>query len=83
MLDKKVDEIIMENGKFAGVRSGDEVCKSCVCDSPRLFASSGVWFSRCALNEGVRRQAVHRIRVVQRPVSILIHPYFHRSDTYV
>lgn len=25
MLDKKVDEIVMENGKFVGVRSGDEV----------------------------------------------------------
>ena len=25
MLDKKVDEVIMENGKFSGVRSGDEV----------------------------------------------------------
>ncbi|KAI9298850.1 rab GDP-dissociation inhibitor [Neoconidiobolus thromboides FSU 785] len=28
MLDKKVDEIVIENGKFAGVRSGDEVARA-------------------------------------------------------
>jgi len=34
MLDKPVDEIVMENGKVVGVRSGDEVakCKQVICD---------------------------------------------------
>jgi Rab GDP dissociation inhibitor len=34
MLDKPVDEIIMENGKAVGVRSGEEVarCKQVYCD---------------------------------------------------
>ncbi|KAG0255220.1 Rab GDP dissociation inhibitor alpha [Actinomortierella ambigua] len=34
MLDKKVDEIIYEDGKVVGVRSGDEVakCKQVICD---------------------------------------------------
>ena len=34
MLDKKVDEIVMENGAVAGVRCGDEVvkCKNVICD---------------------------------------------------
>jgi len=34
MLDKPVDEIVMENGKVVGVKSGDEVarCKQIYCD---------------------------------------------------
>ncbi|CAG2106580.1 unnamed protein product [Medioppia subpectinata] len=34
MLDKQVDELVMENGKVVGVRSGDEVakCKQVYCD---------------------------------------------------
>lgn len=34
MLDKTVDEIVMENGKVVGVRSGNEVarCKQVFCD---------------------------------------------------
>uniref|UniRef100_A0A0A9YVT4 Rab GDP dissociation inhibitor n=2 Tax=Lygus hesperus TaxID=30085 RepID=A0A0A9YVT4_LYGHE len=34
MLDKPVDEIVMENGKVVGIRSGDEVakCKQVYCD---------------------------------------------------
>ncbi|KAF9127714.1 Rab GDP dissociation inhibitor alpha [Mortierella sp. 14UC] len=34
MLDKKVDEIVYENGKVVGVRSGDEVakCSQVICD---------------------------------------------------
>ncbi len=34
MLDKPVDEIVLENGKVVGVRSGDEVvkCSMVICD---------------------------------------------------
>jgi len=34
MLDKKVDELVMENGKVVGVRCGDEVakCQNVICD---------------------------------------------------
>ena len=34
MLDKKVDEIVYENGKVVGVRSGDEIakCSQVICD---------------------------------------------------
>jgi hypothetical protein len=34
MLDKKVDELVMENGVVTGVRCGDEVvkCKAVICD---------------------------------------------------
>ncbi len=34
MLDKQVDELVMENGKVVGVRSGDDVarCKMVLCD---------------------------------------------------
>lgn len=34
MLDKPVDEIVYENGKVVGVRSGEEVakCKQLYCD---------------------------------------------------
>jgi len=34
MLDKKVDEIIYEDGKVVGVRSGDEIakCSQVICD---------------------------------------------------
>lgn len=34
MLDKPVDEIVMENGKVTGVRSGSEVarCSMVICD---------------------------------------------------
>ncbi|KAF9973076.1 Rab GDP dissociation inhibitor alpha [Actinomortierella ambigua] len=42
MLDKKVDEIVYENGKAVGVRSGDEVakCRQVICDPS--YASSKV-----------------------------------------
>lgn len=30
MLDKSIDEIVYENGKVVGVRSGQEVCTSCL-----------------------------------------------------
>uniref|UniRef100_A0A0N5BXM5 Rab GDP dissociation inhibitor n=1 Tax=Strongyloides papillosus TaxID=174720 RepID=A0A0N5BXM5_STREA len=38
MLDKQIDEIIFENGKVVGVRSGDEVakCKQLYCDPSYL-----------------------------------------------
>lgn len=34
MLDKPIDEIVMEDGKVVGVRSGDEVakCSMVICD---------------------------------------------------
>jgi Rab GDP dissociation inhibitor len=34
MLDKPVDEIVFENGKVVGVKSGDEMakCKQVYCD---------------------------------------------------
>ena len=34
MLDKPIDEIVMENGKVVGGRSGEEVakCKAVYCD---------------------------------------------------
>ena len=34
MLDKPIDEIVMENGKVVGVRSGNETakCKQVYCD---------------------------------------------------
>ena len=34
MLDKPIDEIVMENGKVVGVKSGEEVakCKQVYCD---------------------------------------------------
>ena len=34
MLDKPIDEIVMENGKVVGVKSGDEVAKTkmVICD---------------------------------------------------
>lgn len=38
MLDKKVDEIVYENGKFAGVKCGDEVAKAkIVIGDPSYF----------------------------------------------
>jgi Rab GDP dissociation inhibitor len=34
MLDKQVDEIVLENGKVTGVRCGDDIarCKMVLCD---------------------------------------------------
>jgi len=38
MLDKQIDEIIMENGKFAGVRSGNEIARAkIVIGDPSYF----------------------------------------------
>jgi len=44
MLDKQIDEIIMENGKVVGVRSGDEIarCKQLFCDPSYLPAQNKV-----------------------------------------
>ena len=46
MLDKPIDELVMENGKVVGVRSGEETakCSMVICDpsyAPKLCKNSG------------------------------------------
>jgi Rab GDP dissociation inhibitor len=46
MLDKPIDELVMENGKVVGVRSGEETarCSMVICDpsyAPHLCKKSG------------------------------------------
>jgi Rab GDP dissociation inhibitor len=59
MLDKKVDEIVFENGKVVGVRSGDEVakCKQVYCDpsyvADRVKKISQVIRAICILNHPI------------------------------
>ena len=45
MLDKQIDEIVMEGGKVVGVRSGSETakCKQVYCD-PSYARSTGEYF---------------------------------------
>ena len=45
MLDKQIDEIVMEGGKVVGVRSGSETakCKQVYCD-PSYARSTGRYF---------------------------------------
>ncbi len=59
MLDKPVDEIVIENGQVVGVRSGEEVakCKFVVCDPsyvPKLVRKTGrVIRAICILNHPI------------------------------
>ena len=58
MLDKKVDEIVYENGVAIGVRSGDEVAKAnIIVGDPSYFSGK-----------------VRRIGKVVRAVCLLQHP---------
>ena len=58
MLDKKVDEIVYENGVAIGVRSGDEVAKAkIIVGDPSYFPGK-----------------VHRIGKVVRAICLLEHP---------
>jgi Rab GDP dissociation inhibitor len=59
MLDKASDEIVMENGKVVGVRSGDEIarCKQVYCDpsyvSDRVKKVGQVIRCICLLNHPI------------------------------
>lgn len=61
MLDKKVDEIVVENGRAIGVRSGNEVakCKQLYCDptyvkgTNRIKKSGQVVRAICLLNHPI------------------------------
>jgi Rab GDP dissociation inhibitor len=58
MLDKKVDEIVYENGAAVGVRSGDETAKAkIIIGDPSYFPAK-----------------VHRIGKVIRAICLLNHP---------
>lgn len=64
MLDKKVDEVIMENGKFSGVRSGDEIARAkLVVGDPSYFPNS-----------------VKKVGQVARCICILDHPVPQTGD---
>lgn len=58
MLDKKVDEIVYENGVAAGVRSGDEVAKA------KIIVGDPSYFP----------EKVRRIGKVIRAICLLQHP---------
>jgi len=69
MLDKKVDEIVLdENGKFVGVRSGDEVAKAKqVIGDPSYFGSGS------GSSGSGKIRTVEEAKVV-RAICILKHP---------
>nr|QBH73827.1 rab gdp-dissociation inhibitor [Nicoletia phytophila] len=85
MLDKPVDEIVLENGKVAGVRSGNEIakCKQVYCDPsyvPNLVKKTGqVVRCICLLNNavpGTKDALSTQIIIPQKQVS-------RKSDIYV
>ncbi|CEF70674.1 GDP dissociation inhibitor [Strongyloides ratti] len=59
MLDKQVDEVVMENGKVVGVRSGNEIakCKQLYCDPSYVL-------DRCKKNS----QVVRGICIIDHPI---------------
>ena len=65
MLDKPVDEIVMENGKVVGVRSGSDTakCKFVVCDP------------------SYRMESVKKVGQVIRAICILNHPIPNTKDS--
>ena len=67
MLDKKVDEIVLDgDGKFVGVRSGEEVAKAKqVIGDPSYFGSGGAGSGKI--------RTVEEAKVV-RAICILKHP---------
>ena len=68
MLDKKVDEIITDsNGKFVGVRSGDETVKA------KQVIGDPSYFGAGQLKEGGKVRVLEEGKVV-RAICILKHP---------
>ena len=69
MLDKKVDEIVTDaNGKFVGVRSGDETVKAKqVIGDPSYFGAGK------AMSEGGKVRVMEEGKVV-RAICFLKHP---------
>lgn len=65
MLDKPVDELVMEDGKVVGVRSGEEVakCKFVVCDP------------------SYAQQSVKKVGQVIRAICVLNHPIPNTKDS--
>ena len=65
MLDKPIDEIVYENGKVVGVRSGDETakCKMVICDPSYV------------------QDRVKKIGQVVRTICILDHPIPGTADS--
>jgi len=76
MLDKQVDEIVMdkETGKFAGVRSGDEVVKA------KLVIGDPSYFGAGDMKEGGAMRVIEEGHVV-RAICILKHPIPGTEDT--
>ncbi|CAD6207122.1 GSCOCG00010123001-RA-CDS [Cotesia congregata] len=64
MLDKPIDEIVMENGKVVGVRSGNETakCKQVFCDPTYVT------------------DRVKKVGQVVRAICLLNHPIAHTND---
>lgn len=67
MLDKQVDEIVMENGKVVGVRCGEEVakCKMVICD-PSYVKDMGI---------------TKKVGQVVRAICIMDHPIPNTKDS--
>lgn len=65
MLDKKVDELVMQDGVVVGVKSGDEIakCKAVICDP------------------SYAPQNVKKVAQVVRSICILKHPIPNTSDS--
>lgn len=74
MLDKQIDEIVLDSdGKFVGVRSGDEVVKAKqVIGDPSYFGSGAASFGK------IRTLEVHK---VVRAICILKHPIPNTGDS--
>ena len=73
MLDKKIDEIIVDDqGKFVGVKSGDEIVKAKqVIGDPSYFGGSPAGVA--GGNDGGKVRVVEEGKVV-RAICILKHP---------
>jgi len=59
MLDKQIDEVIMENGKFAGVRSGNEIARA------KIVIGDPSYFPNLVKNTG---RVVRTICILSGPV---------------
>ena len=81
MLDKQIDEIVMEGGKVVGVRSGSETakCKQVYCD-PSYARSTGEYFKIFLTFRKYFSANVKKTGKVVRCICLLDHPIPNTKD---
>lgn len=82
MLDKPIDEIVIENGRVVGVRSGSEIakCKQVYCDPSYVPDKVILIKLKCKKDFMIKFQQVRKSGQVVRCICLLDHPIQNTKD---